>query len=311
MMHPPMIVTTPSAFLSALDERERQATTRAAPTTMAAALLVHPRGFRVSGQSVDNVYMTVGPVDSARAVDQHHALIGALERCGLPVLVFPGRPDLEDGVFPNNAFATRPGRLIVGSMCHPIRQGETRREDIRRFFRDVARRTIVDLSTRALVAELTGPLIIDHRRSIGYCGMSQRVDEAGCAAMHEAFELALTYRFDLKPDEYHTNVVMSVLAGRALVIHPGSFADPAVPEAIAKAYPDRVLTLSDEEKLGFAGNCIALTERDVLLSKTAFDTLRPASRAALEGWGFTLHPVDVSEFEKAGGSVRCMVCEVF
>ncbi len=310
-MHPPMIVTTPSEFLSALAVRERQAGTRDAPTTMAAALLVHPRGFQISGRSVDNVYMTLGPVDGGRAFDQHCALISALERCGLPVLVFPGRPDLEDGVFPNNAFATRPGRLIVGSMRHPIRQGETRREDIRGFFRDVAGRSIIDLSTRELVAELTGPLIIDHRRSIGYCGMSQRVDAAGCAAMHEAFELALTYRFELKPDEYHTNVVMSVLAGRALVIHPGSFADPAVPEALAQAYPDRVLTLSDEEKRGFAGNCLALTERDLLLSKTAYDTLRPESRARLESWGFALHPVDVSEFEKAGGSVRCMVCEVF
>ena len=93
---------------------------------------------------------------------------------------------------------------------------------------------------------------------------------------------------------------------------PGQLsADPEVPAAIAALYPGRTLILSDAEKAGFVGNCLAITERDVLLSKTAAETLRPASRAALESWGFTLRVVDASEFEKAGGSVRCMTCEIF
>ena len=302
-----MIVTDPSHFRGAIVELDADQ----GPATMRAAMLVHPRDFSVTRQSVDNHYKHVTPVDDALALAQHRALAETLGDCGLPVLVFPGSPGLVDAVFPNNAFATAPGRLIIGSMCHPIRRGETAREDIRAFFGDVAGRELIDLSTRPLIAELTGPLIIDHRRRVGFCGLTQRVDEDGCVAMHEAFGLRLTFRFALQPSEYHTNVVMSVLAGRALVIHPGSFVDPDAARAIAELYPGRTLEITDEEKFGFVGNCLALTDEDLLLSQTALETLRPSARATLEAWGFRLRVVDVSEFEKAGGSVRCMTCELF
>jgi hypothetical protein len=281
------------------------------PETMRAALVVHPRYYTVAPEAVDNHYKRVTSVDTARAVRQHCALVETIGACGVPVVVFPGVEGLVDAVFPNNAFATRPGRLIVGAMCHQIRRGEPARADIREFFARAMGRELIDLSTRPLTAELTGPLIIDHRRNIGYCGMTRRVSADGCAAMHEAFGLDMTFRFDLVPREYHTNVVMSVLAGRALVIHPPSFVDPEVPRAIASLYEGRTLTLTDAEKDGFAGNCLAITSHDLLLSQVAYETLRPASRAALESWGFTLRAVDASEFEKAGGSVRCMTCEIF
>lgn len=303
-----MIVTTPQQFTQALEQvPARQGGT----ATMAAALLVSPIGFRLSDQPVDNLYMKTTPVDPARAMQQHHALVEALGACGLPVLVVPGRDGLDDGVFPNNVFATVPGKFIVGSMKHPVRRGEAARDDIRRLFIDTLGRALVDLSARDCVAELTGPLVIDRGRSIGFCGLSQRADEAGCAAMHDAFGLRLTFQFALRPGEYHTNVVLSVLAGRACVIDPDAFLDPDVPEAIAAAYPGRTLALDAAEKAAFAGNCLAVTDRDVMLSQTALAALRPGSRAALESWGFRLHSVDVDEFEKAGGSLRCMIAEVF
>lgn len=303
-----MIVTTPQQFTEALAQVPARQSDAA---TMAAALLVSPIGFRLSDQPVDNLYMKTTPIDPARAMHQHHALVAALGACGLPVLVVPGRDGLDDGVFPNNAFATVPGKFIVGSMKHPVRRSEAARDDIRRLFVDTLGRALVDLSTLDCVAELTGPLVLDRGRQLGFCGLSQRADEAGCAAMHAAFGLRLTFQFALRPGEYHTNVVLSVLAGRACVIDPDAFLDPDVPEAIAAAYPGRTLALDAAEKAAFAGNCLAVTDRDVMLSQTAFSALRPGSRAALESWGFRLHAVDVDEFEKAGGSLRCMIAEVF
>jgi hypothetical protein len=141
--------------------------------------------------------------------------------------------------------------------------------------------------------------------------MTGRVDELGLEAMHAAFGLDLTFRFDLRPEEYHTNVVLAMLAGRACVIHAGAFADPAAPAAIAEAFPGRTLWLDQAEKDAFAGNCIALTESDLFMSRRAADTLRPASRRALESWGFKLHTTELDEIEKAGGSLRCMVAEIF
>ncbi len=305
-----MIVRTPEEFRKQIDAGWLNNDSPAAPR---AVFLVEPTGFRLSEQTArDNVYMDLSVnVDPARALDQHRQLADRITACGVPAVRFPGRADTPDDLFPNNVFATAPGRLIVGAMLHPDRQREALRSDIRTFFRSLIGYEEIDLSNSELVAELTGALIIDRSHRIGYCGMTQRVDDAGCRAMHEAFDLALTFQFDLKPDEYHTNVVMSVLASRALVICPDAFVDPEVPKAIAYAYPGHVLEITTAEKEAFAGNCIAVSLTDLFMSQTAVDALAPEKLRQLESWGFTVHGVELDEVEKAGGSLRCCVAEIY
>jgi len=303
------IVDSPSAFLAALQGRAWPADRPALPR---AVMMVEPDAFQVDPESsADNRYLDLDHVaDPQRALAQSRALAAAVRARGLEVVVFPGDPLATDGVFPNNVFATIPGRLIVGHMRHPGRRREAERQDIRTWF-TANGYAIEDLSARSCFAELTGPLVLDRPRGIGYCGMSERVDPEGVAAMHAAFDLHLTFRFDLAPHEYHTNVVLAVLAGRACVLCPESFADPAVPAAIAQAYPDRTLVLTEAEKNAFAGNCIALSDRDLFMSQTGADALRPESRATLAAWGFELTTVELDEIEKAGGSLRCMLAEIF
>jgi len=304
-----VIVRSADEFLERLGQARFET---AGPVCARQVMLVEPAAFAVSTQSAaDNPYMdTQAAVDPERALLQSRALAQLIMRQGIGVVVFPGRAETPDDIFPNNVFATAPGRFIVGRMLHPDRRREAERDDIRAYFRARGYAT-VDLSRQDCIAELTGPLVIDHARRIGFCGMSGRVDEAGLEAMHAAFGLYLTFGFDLQPDEYHTNVVMSVLAGRACVVYPGAFADASVPEAIARAYPQRTLLLNEAEKDAFAGNCIALGENDLFMSQTGADALRPANRRALESWGFQLHSTELDEIEKAGGSLRCMVAEIF
>jgi len=305
-----VIVRTPEDFRKQIDAGWLNNDSPAAPR---AVFLVEPTGFRLSDQTArDNVYMDLSvDVDPARALDQHRQLADRITACGVPAVRFPGRADTPDDLFPNNVFATAPGRLIVGAMLHPERQREAARSDIRAFFSKLIDYEEIDLSNRELVAELTGALIIDRSHRIGFCGMTQRVDDAGCQAMHEAFDLALTFQFDLKPTEYHTNVVMAVLASRALVICPDAFVDPEVPKAIAHAYPGHVLEITTEEKEAFAGNCIAVSLEDLFMSQTAVDALAPEKLRQLESWGFTIHGVELDEVEKAGGSLRCCVAEIY
>jgi hypothetical protein len=305
-----MILTDPREFLA---EARKLSEDPDRPVTMRAALLVAPADFHVDVEgSPDNVYIRDGAVaDPARALLQHQTLSAALNNVGVPVITMPGLRSQPDGVFPNNAFGTVPGTLIVGSMAHPGRRAETRRSDVRELFSAVMGYNINDLSGKNCIAELTGVLVIDHPRGIGYCGMSQRVDEAGCRALHEAFGLNLTFRFDLNTDEYHTNVVMSVLAGRACVIFPGAFQNPAVPEAIVEFYGDGAVVISAGEKAAFAGNCLAVTGQDVFMGEAAVRALRPGSRGRLESRGFRVHGIPVDELEKAGGSLRCLIAEIF
>jgi len=280
--------------------------------TARACFLVSPEAFSLAEQSAsDNRYMDLSvSVDPMRALAQHQALAEALSR-SLPTFCFPGRADTPDALFPNNVFATAQGKLILGHMRHPVRQAEAGRADIRDFFRGLLRYGELDLSQQAGVCELTGSLVIDHRRRIGYCGLGERCDEAGARAMHAAFGLRASLLFDLAPGEYHTNVVLSVLAGKAAVVAPDGFAQGAVAHAITAFYAPRAIELSPAQKQAFAANCLALRPDEIWISAAGHSALDPAQRERLEGAGFSLRPVPLDEIEKAGGSLRCCIAEVF
>jgi hypothetical protein len=282
------------------------------PANARGAFLVAPEGFTLAAQSAgDNRYMDLSVATSSeRALAQHRGLQRALAQV-LPVVCFAGDPATPDAVFPNNVFATAPGRLILGHMRHPVRQAEAGRRDIRAFFTGVLGYEEIDLRRQPGICELTGSMVVDRGRGLGFVAYTERCDRAGADAMHDAFGLAASFRFALKPDEYHANVVMSVLAGRALVVCPDAFADPAAAAALAAFYAPAVVELSAAEKNAFAGNCIALADEVVHLSEAAADALAPHNRAALERLGFRLAPVPLDEIEKAGGSLRCCVGEIF
>ena len=283
-----------------------------APACARAAFLVAPDGFRLAEQSArDNRYMAMGETtDAAQALAEHRVLQEAVGRV-LPVTVFPGDAATPDAVFPNNVFATAPGRVIIGHMRHPVRQLEAQRVDIRAHFKQTLARHEIDLSRQPGICELTGSLVIDRARSIGFCGLSERCDETGARAMHGAFGLNATLLFELAAGEYHTNVVLSVLAARAAAIAPSGFADARVPQAIAALYGGRALWLDARQKADYAGNCIALADDALFLSRRAADSLDAGQRAQLAEWGFGLHAVPMPMLEKAGGSLRCCVGEVY
>ena len=134
---------------------------------------------------------------------------------------------------------------------------------------------------------------------------------AGARAMHEAFGLKLTFCFDLAPGEYHTNVVLSVLAGRAAVVAPDGFADPAVARAIAAFYAPHAVELAPAQKQAFAANCLAMRPDEVWISAAGAAALDAAQREQLGGAGFSLRPIPLDELEKAGGSLRCCIAEVY
>lgn len=306
-----MIVKTPEDFLQAIKANSYPIKQAGA---MKAAFMVSPVGFSLDEQTAsDNEYMQMNQETNADlAIVQQMHLARKISDCGIPVVTFPGSAETPDAVFPNNAFATAHGnKYIIGAMLHENRQKETERKDIRMFFNDMLGYQKNHINRDEGIAELTGVLVPDRARNIAYCGMTERVNDAGAQAMHDMFDLDLMFQFDLAEGEYHTNVVLACLAGKACMIHAGSFADPKVPEAIAEFYKDKTIFLTDEEKLAFAGNGITITEEDLFLSQTAFEALAQDKKDQLISWGFNLHHVQVSELEKAGGSLRCMVGEIF
>jgi len=282
------------------------------PACAKAAYLVAPEAFSLAAESAtDNVYMNMqSSVRSELAAAQHQHLAHALSE-QIPAISFPGRRETPDAVFPNNVFATAKQKIILGHMKHPVRQAEAERPDMLGFFRDVLGYELVDLRKQAGICELTGSLIIDRARNIAYCGLSERCDESGARAMYDAFGLKACLMFDLAPGEYHTNVVLTILASRGVILAASGFADARVSNAIAAFYSPHAVLLSEAEKNAFAANAITLREDSVWMSQTAADSLSQENRKILAEAGFELHSVDLSEIEKAGGSLRCCVGEIY
>lgn len=283
-----------------------------APALPRAVFLVAPDGFALAEQSAqDNAYMAdAGAFDADAASREHRALHREISAV-VPAVCFAGRDDTPDALFPNNVFGTAPGRLVVGRMRHPVRQREAARTDIRRFLAEAVGCREIDLSTQPHSCELTGALVIDRARRIGWCGLSERCDAEGARLMHEAFDLRATLLFELAPGEYHTNVVLAVPAGRAAIICPDGFADAAVPAAIAAFYGQAAVTCGPGEHAAFVGNSIALSPDTVWMSARAEAALQAEHRAVLADAGFGVRSVALDAIEAAGGSLRCCIGEVF
>lgn len=280
--------------------------------TARAVMLVRPDGFcRAEQSAADNLYMAQAEgFDSDAAIAQHAGLHTALGEV-VPTICFAGDANTPDAVFPNNVFGLTAQRLIIGRMRHPVRQREAQRADIVRFFADMLGREVIDLSQQPAVCELTGALVIDRARGLGFFGLSERCDAQGAALVHAAFGLRASLLFDLAEGEYHTNVVLAVLAGRAAVICPDGFADAKVVDAIASLYGTNTLRCSPAEHAAFVGNCISLSNDTVWMSQRAADALSHTHRQQLADAGFSVKSVPLDAIEAGGGSLRCCVAEVF
>lgn len=287
------------------------------PAYPRAAFLVAPDALEWSADSAsDNLYMgDSGRIDPERARRQHRALHQALA-ADLPVVLFPGLPGQPDGVFPNNVFATARcadgPRLLIGSMRHPQRRAEAERRDIRAWFVDLLGYAEWDLRTQPGLSELTGTLVVDRARGVGIAGLGPRCDLAGAESMATAFGLGACLAAPMAEGEYHANVVLSLLGGRAAVVAADGWAGPAaLLEALHMLYGGAVIELDADERASFAGNCIALRDDRLWMSERAVDSLSAANRARLQALGFGLGSVALDEIEKAGGSLRCCVAEIF
>ena len=95
------------------------------------------------------------------------------------------------------------------------------------------------------------------------------------------------------------------------MICPDAFADQAAAGAIVQAYSGQSVILDDTQKANFSANCISIGQSSLFLSERAAEHLGSRHRKALVDWGFELHATDLSELERAGGSLRCMVAEIY
>ncbi len=269
--------------------------------------------------------MTAG--DAEAALREFDGFVERLRDAGVEVHVAADTPDppKPDACFPNNWVSFHAdGSVVLYPMMAPSRRAERRDEPIEQLRRagfHIAR--TVDLSpfeARGEFLEGTGSLVLDRCQRTAYACRSPRTTPAALAA----FAAELGYRivaFDaLGPDgmpAYHTNVLMA-LGERFAVVCVAAIPDSRERESVLRELETtghEPMEIGVAEMNGFAGNMLALRSAGggalIALSDAAWQALKPETRHRLERHGsIVTAPIPTIE-RLGGGSVRCMIAEVF
>jgi hypothetical protein len=294
-------------------------------------LMIRPVKFGYNPQTAgSNAFQTEVDLSDeevqSNALREFDSMIEKLKDLGIEVLIFndTDEPHTPDSIFPNNWFSTHPdGTLCLYPMEAPARRLERNPKIISRIKNNISLTRILDFSeyeAQNKFLEGTGSLILDHENKIAYASISSRTNEEVLAvwAKKSGFTIVKFHSFDEDGKAvYHTNVLMC-LGDKFAVICLESISDKSEKQMIARNLrrtDKEIIEISFEQMRSFAGNMILLQnkngEKFIVMSETARKSLREDQIANLEKYA---KPVsfDIEMIEKCGGgSVRCMIAEIF
>ena len=311
----------------------RQVATSPQAQCARAVLMIRPAAFGWNPETAGSnrfQHPGAGPSEaaSAAAVAEFDAVAAALQAAGVEVHAIdePATSACPDAVFPNNWVSLHhDGTLVLYPMLAPSRRRERRMQILveleKRGGFEVAR--LVDLTHYELAGrflEGTGSVVFDHEAKVAYACLSPRTDRSVLEELCD--ELGYEpFTFDATGADgvavYHTNVLLSI--GRRNVIVCAESVPATQREALLAslgAGGRRVLEVSRGQMAGFACNSLELEASDgaavLAVSARAHDSLGPRALDALRESVQRIVSVPVPTIEqRGGGSVRCMLAEVF
>lgn len=303
-----------------------------------AVLMVRPRSFGFNPQTAaSNTFQQPADPKSdgqsqERARAEFDALMRALESEGVGVCAVEDSetPAKPDAVFPNNWVSFHEdGTLVLYPMESASRRPERRQEIIDTVVSELGFKVshLVDLTHHegdGKFLEGTGSLVLDHAERVAYACASPRthpelVTEWAKELGYEPVIFQAANRAGVPL--YHTNVLMCI--GSRMVI-VGSEAIAAADQARVlerlSASGREIIEIGHKEIEQFAGNMLELGTWDEALGDSRVLVMSEAARRALTADAFAhlsgctdvVLAVPVPTIERlGGGSVRCMLAEVF
>jgi hypothetical protein len=267
------------------------------------------------------------PNAQARALAEFDLLVSALRVAGMQVHVLDDtlEPHTPDSIFPNNWVSLHAdGTAVLYPMLAVNRRTE-RRTDLLPYLsaQGLRIKQTVDLTgyeAQQKYLEGTGSLVLDRVHRMAYACLSPRTDLDVLAEFARRLDYKLL-TFDAADGTgraiYHTNVLMCI-GTRFAVLCTELIADheqAAVLHAL-RSTGHEIIEISTAQLHSFAGNMLELQTQSgelcVAMSQSAFDALTAAQRERLRLLAGPLIASPIPTIERlGGGSVRCMLAEVF
>ena len=297
--------------------------------------MVRPNSFRKNEETATNnhyqrdISQTSPEEIIERAQEEFDGLAAQLTAAGIEVVVFDEAEPHKtpDALFPNNWISTHAdGTVALYPMFAPNRRTE-RREDVplvleHQFGFDV--RQIIDFTefeSHNKFLEGTGSIVLDRVNQKAYAALSDRTDaralEHFCDQLDfepvafQAFQTVDNQRLPI----YHTNVMMSIGSGYAVVCLNCIDSDDERKQVVDAIAQDglELIAITEEQVNQFAGNMLELTGDDgpvLVMSASAYQSLVPEQIEKLQQHTTLLHaPLPTIE-TCGGGSARCMIAEI-
>lgn len=277
----------PTSSLPGLVARERIASTRR-------FLLCPPTHFDVT-YAINPWMDPSAGVDRMRATRQWAVLQDTYSRLGHRVEVIPGEPGLPDMVFTANGALVIDGHALIARFTHEQRQPESGHHLA--WFRE-------HLDSEARQAsgtnEAEGDLLVIG--DVILAGTGFRTDPASHDEVATEFGREVVTLELVDPRFYHLDVALAVLDDHTIAWFPAAFSPNAQAE-VRRRFPDAIEVVEgDALVLG----CNAVSDgRHVIVDHRATTFIGDLRRA-----GFIPVPVEIDEFNKAGGGIKCLTLEI-
>jgi len=262
--------------------------------------MVRPDHFRID--YAINPYMDpADQPDPRRARAQWVDLLSTIERLGATVEVVPQRPDAPDMVYAMNLGlgVVRPdgvGHVVLSHMRYAERRMETL--TAQPWFERSGRATSY-VGRDGVGAHLEAGDVFAWGDAL-VAGFGPRTEEL--ALKHLATDLGVRVRGVriTHPAMYHLDLAFCPLDERRALVAPGAF-DEASAAALLELVPEPLVLTDDEALTTFCANSIVIGRAVVMPAGAP-----PRVKAQLADWDFEVVEVDVSQFHKGGGSIRCL-----
>ena len=258
----------------------------------------------------------------ARALESEGITVCSAEDSALPV-----KPD---AVFPNNWVSFHEdGTVVLYPLQSASRRFERRTEVIEAAASELGFKVshLLDLSWfegEGKYLEGTGSLVLDNVARVAYACLSPRTHPEVLREWTQALGYeAVTFRAADRTGVplYHTNVLMCIGA-RAVIVGAEAIAPDDRGRVLERLAGNgrEVIEIGHDEIARFAGNMLELgtwdealgDSRVLVMSESARRALSADTFARLSGCTDAVLAVPVPTIEKlGGGSVRCMLAEVF
>ena len=294
-------------------------------------MMIRPASFQFNEETAaNNAFQTAGDYDveaiKAKAIEEFDAMVETLRSKGITVEVIQdtAEPAKPDAIFPNNWISFHENGTVVTYPMYAENRRIERREDIidtlgQKY--EVAKRYTFDYyEEESKFLEGTGSMLFDRENGIVYACLSPRTNievlEKFCVLMGVQ---KIAFRSVDRDDQdiYHTNVMMA-LGVDFCVICLDSIKNEVEKNEILGALADtgkEIIDITYDQMENFAGNMLqvqnAAGDRYLVLSQSAYDSLREDQIKTLSALTNIL-PIPITTIETlGGGSVRCMMAEVF